>query len=203
MYNRAIWCITLALPFPLTGVADAGDDESSASKGPVIENLELLDLYVTNWNVIAHYFNEKGEEVATVKGTEEIIWTLGHRALQRTYTTSAESVVYRAVGMLTWNDLENVYHGAWFDNVSTSGPTVVKAEWNASEKEMVYNLQSVAGDGSPARYRVVERFTDDRHRVVTTYVLEGQRERRILEVEYRRAVPCPAGRQRIIDELNP
>ncbi|UCE61639.1 MAG: DUF1579 family protein [Phycisphaerales bacterium] len=196
--------LTRSLPFVLLIAVAQGDDaEKAKSGGPVAEKLSELELYVTNWNVVAQYFNENGEQVGTVKGTEDIVWALGHRVIQRTFTTLAESAVYRAIGLLTWNEATERFEGVYFDNISTSGPTTVEAQWNKKKREMVSTLKSTGSDGSTIKYRIVDKFIDDSNRVATTYSLAGNKQTKVMEAKYARAVPCPSTRRRLIDELNP
>ncbi|MEK7757891.1 MAG: DUF1579 family protein, partial [Planctomycetota bacterium] len=114
-----------------------GQDEpdSARSKGSpaegektvVFANPEIarLDIFIGPWSVTESHFNPRGELIATVKGTEEITWILDHRAIRRAYSTATGSTIFKAHGTLTWNNADKKYHGVWFDNVSTAGPTTV------------------------------------------------------------------------------
>jgi hypothetical protein len=159
--------------------------------------LAPLDLFTGPWHLRQHHFNEAGDAIATVKGTEEIVWVLNGRAIRRTYTAISEPANFRAVGMLTWNVADGEYEGVWFDNVSTNGPTTVTATWNDDQRTLLATLRSRAADESPLEFKVLERFTDADHRVATTYRIRGSETIKLLEVEYTRAAPCP-DRLRII-----
>jgi hypothetical protein len=188
----------------LAGLPAIGQDERDAarSKGSpdgsekavefATPELARLDIFVGPWSVTEIHFNPRGEVIATVKGTEEITWILDHRAIRRAYSTSTGTTVFKANGTLTWNDAERKYHGVWFDNVSTAGPTTAMGSWDDETKTMLFHVESSGRDGSTVRYRVVERFADPQTRVATTYLLEGSNLVKRMEVEYKRATPCPA-----------
>lgn len=178
----------------------AGERDSPPPRGgspvatagvPVSPELAQLEMYVGPWNLTEHHFNSRGEEIASVKGTEVIIWVLDHRAIRRTYTTANESTRYQAVGTITWNAAEKKYHGVWFDNASTNGPTTARGDWDQKEKMLVFTLESQAADGSKVQHKVVEQFLSDERRVATTYLIVGKDVTKRMEVHYQRATPCP------------
>lgn len=154
--------------------------------------LARLDIFIGPWSVTESHFNPRGELIATVKGTEEITWILDRRAIRRAYSTATDSTIFKAQGTLTWNSTEKKYQGVWFDNVSTAGPTTVTGSWDDQTRTMLFQVESSAGAGSTVRYRVVERFADPQTRVATTYLIDGSNLVKRMEVEYKRAVPCPA-----------
>ena len=150
-----------------------------------------LDLFVGPWRVVENHFNARGEIIATVKGSEEITWVLDRRAIRRIYTTSTDTSVFRAIGMLTWNAVEKLYHGVWFDNRAKTGPVTMKAEWFPESNTMEFAVETRGEDGTPMRYKVVERFVDHKRRVATTFLTTGDTVVKRMEVEYIRTVPCP------------
>lgn len=150
-----------------------------------------LDLLTGTWRVMENHFNTRGERVATVKGTEAVVWVLDRRAIQRTYTTTTGAGVYRAIGMLTWNDVDKRFSGVWFDNSSTTGPTMVKGEWVPESLTLEFTVESRDKDGAEIRYKVVERFLDAERRVATTYLLQQDQVIKRMVVEYERTIPCP------------
>lgn len=158
-----------------------------------------LDLFVGPWRVMENHFNARGEVIATVRGNEEISWVLDRRAIRRIYTTSTESSVFRAIGMLTWNSVEKMYHAVWFDNRAKTGPVTMKGEWFPKSKTMEFAVETRGEDGSEIRYKVVERFLDAERRVATTFLTTGGTVVKRMEVEYRRVTPCPKGVRAILD----
>jgi len=172
-----------------------GDRASSTTEKTVqfaSPELARLDVFIGPWSVTETHFNPRGEQIGAVKGTEEITWVLDHRAIRRAYSTATDSKTFKAAGMLTWNVAEKKYHGVWFDNVSTAGPTTVWGTWDDSTRTMLFEVTASSEDGPPVRYRVVERFADPQTRVATTYLVEGGNLVKRMEVEYKRAAPCPA-----------
>ena len=199
---RSIYRSRRAIPILLVFVTPAclflGSAESIASgdeKEPEPEfaspQLATLELFLGPWRVTEDHFDAKGEVMATVRGTEEVAWILDRHAIRRVYTTTTTSTVFRAIGTLTFSDAEDAYRGAWFDNASTSGPSLVKGEWDDKARTMVFTVEKRAKGGKVSRYRVVDRFTDDERRVVTTYMIDGNKNVKLVEVRYRRAIPCP------------
>lgn len=184
------------------GFADDEPAQPANEKPPATENaglpptagpeLEALDRLVGLWNVIETHFDTRGRTVVTAKGTEEIKWTLDHHVIQRIYKSTTGSGQFRAVGMLAYNDARKKYHGAWFDNVSTSGPALVEGEWDSQARVFTWTLESSAINGSTQRHRVVERFPDEQTRVATTFLLDGAKVIKRLEVRYKRTAPCPS-----------
>jgi len=166
-------------------------EEKDSVEYPNPQLARLNDL-VGTWKVTEQHFNERGDEVASASGTEEIIWMLDRHALKRSYQTATTTTSYTAVGMFTWNESERVYRGVWFDDFSTSGPTMASGDWDEKQSAFVFILEAKGRDGSPLRHRVVERFEDERTRVATTYVLHGDKAVKRLEVRYARTSPCPA-----------
>ncbi len=176
------------------GAAPSKNSPSRAEKPVEFASPELarLDLFIGPWSVTESHFNPRGELIATVKGTEEITWILDHRAIRRVYSTATDTAVFKANGTLTWNDAEKKYHGVWFDNVSTAGPTLAKGTWDDETRTMLFYVELSGRDGAAVRYRVVEKFTDPQTRMATTYLIEGSNLVKRMEVEYKRATPCPA-----------
>ena len=203
---------TLVLPI-LTGIAlqhvEAGQQATPHRRQPAAQDaakvagpeLARLEMFVGRWKVTETHLDAQGKIVATVKGTEKIEWILDHHTIRREYTTAAGADAFRAIGLLTWNTAESVYEGVWFDNRSTRGPITVKGEWHDENGTMEFTLQSLAPDGSPLRYKVVERFTEEKKRLATTYLVDGGELVKRLEVKYERAVACPS-RLRVVDEVH-
>lgn len=175
-----------------------GEDEVAKWGGPELARLEML---VGRWRVTEIHFDAKGEKLATVKGIETTEWILDRHAVRREYNTGPDAAMYRAVGILTWNAAASVYEGIWFDNRSTTGPTRTQGEWRDRDSTMTFTVESLAADGSPVRYEVVEQFVEDKQRIATTYLLDGTRPVKLLEVKYERAPACPS-RMRVVDELH-
>lgn len=173
----------------------SNSDAASAKTKQGIEfassELATLDLFVGSWRVIENHFNTRGERVATVKGSEEIAWVLDHRAIQRTYTTTASAGVFRAIGLLTWNESGKKFQGTWFDNSSTTGPTTMHGEWLPESRTMEFTVESRDKGGSTVQYKVVERLLGLERRVATTYLVQGGKVIKRMEVEYERTIPCP------------
>ncbi len=175
-----------------TAPATQEQPDSPAPVSSPVPELAALQKYVGHWNVLEHHFDNSGHETATVKGSEDINWALNGRWLRRVYTTATASTRYQAIGMFSWNAGENRFAGAWFDDASTDGPTQFTAEWNADTRTLVSTAKQSTGGGSEREFRVVERFEGDDRRVATTYQVENKALTKRLEVEYVRAVPCPA-----------
>ncbi len=180
---------------PKRKTAPAGGEKAVEFASP---ELARLDLFIGPWSVTESHFNPRGELIATVKGTEEITWILDHRAIRRVYSTATDTAAFKANGTLTWNDAERKYHGVWFDNVSTAGPTTAMGTWDDETHTMLFHVESSGREGATVRYRVVEKFTDPQTRMATTYLIEGSNLVKRMEVEYKRATPCPAKAMRIM-----
>lgn len=179
------------------------NQQGPAGKGKVqfvSPEVARLDLFVGTWVLKQSHLNADGEVVSTVKGTEEITWVLDHRAIQRSYKSGADEKPFRALCVLSWNDLEKKYNGYWFDNSSTAGPAEAKGEWQDDTRSMVFAMESLDAEGQAVRYRVVEQFIDNERRVATTYLLQGDELVKQMVVTYRRAVPCPDRIRTIFDD---
>ena len=175
-------------------VLGAEDDGSIEYVSPEIARLEQ---FVGVWTVTETHYDAQGMIIAEVRGKEEIDWILDRRAIQRVYISGTQPNVYRAIGTLTFNDAEGRYDGVWFDNVSTTGPKAVKGEWTDGTRTMTYALESSDKGGSGTRYRVVDRFLDEKKRVATTYSVTRTGSTKRMEVRYERVSACP-GKIRII-----
>ncbi len=180
-----------------------GDKKSDAQVESEAINPETarLELYIGPWTVSETHFDAKGSIVGKAKGTEEIIWILDRRAIRRTYTTGTQPFQYQAIGTTAWNNADQKYHGAWFDNASTTGPTIARGEWTDANRSFVYTLEGMNTGGTPRRFKVIEQFTDQEHRVATTYLLEGNEVIKQVEVSYERTTPCPAKMRIIFDGM--
>jgi hypothetical protein len=182
--------VALAASLLLAAQDSPWDREGDKAIDFAFSELAKLDLFVGPWSVTENHFDPRGQIMATVKGTEEITWVLDYRAIRRIYSTSTGEKVFRAHGLITWNEAEKKYHGAWFDNASAAGPTIVKGTWDDQTRTMLFELES-SGPNGPVRHRVVEKFLDAEKRVASTYLVEGSTLTKRLEVEYFRAKPCP------------
>ena len=184
-----IWTASAQEPSALDTQDPRGNDGSF-----VYVNAETarLEMFIATWNVTERHFNTKGKVIATVKGTEEITWVLDRYAIRRNYTTSTDKAVYRAIGMLSFNDARDKYEAVWFDNASKIGPSIFVGEWNDDTKTMTFSSAMPNADSSTTQLKVVERFLDAQRRFATTYQIDGGTVVKRLEVEYKRAAPCPA-----------
>ena len=154
--------------------------------------LAVLDRFAGPWNVAESHFNTRGEVVGSAKGIEDGAWVLDRKVLQRTYTTGEEGRLFRAIGMISWNPALKRYEGTWFDNASISGPSALSGVWDEAAKTMTFTLTSSAPDGKAVQHKVIDKFLDDEHRVVTTFKVDGALVEKVIEVQFKRAVPCPA-----------
>jgi hypothetical protein len=195
----------LVAALPAVGQNEPGPTQSKTAPPEAEKPVEFaspelarLDIFIGPWSVTESHFNPRGEMIATVKGTEEITWILDHRAIRRAYSTAPGATVFKANGTLTWNDTMKKYHGVWFDNVSTAGPTTALGTWDDDTKTMLFQIEASRREGATVRYRVVEKFTDPQTRMSTTYLIEGSNLVKRMEVEYKRATPCPAKALRIL-----
>ncbi len=175
-------------------------EEERSPNDHIKPELARLEMFIGPWRVIEEHFNRRGDVVATVKGTEEITWILDHCAIRRMYLSDSDAKVYRAIGTLTWNEVEGKYQGVWFDNASKGGPTTAEGVWDEGTRTMVFTLESLATDGSVVKHKVVERFVDEKRRVATTYLLKDAEIVKRTEVQYERAIPCPAHLRPIFDD---
>lgn len=153
--------------------------------------LARLEIFIGPWSVAESHFNPRGEVIASAKGTEEIIWMLDYHAIRRSYASSGGATTFRATGMLAWNAAEKKYHGHWYDNASTLGPTTVKGTWDDATKTMTLDVESTGPDGKPVRHKVVEKFESGEKRTATTYLVDESNLVKRLEVVYQRTTPCP------------
>lgn len=195
--------IAIVAAVPSRGAPETTEENAGlrTATGVKVDYAELipLDLYVGPWRVTENHFNARGEVIATVRGNEEISWVLDLRAIRRIYTTSTESSVFRAIGMLTWNAVEKKYHGVWFDNRAKTGPVTMKGEWFPESRTMEFTVETRDENGSAIHYKVVERFVDAKRRVSTTFLTAGGTVVKRMEVEYTRMIPCPDKIRTILD----
>lgn len=178
----------------------AGRESGGTDADHPNEQLARLEMWIGLWTVTERHFNSNGDVVATVKGSEEVSWLLDRHAIKRDYRSGTESSKFHALGIWTFNDVDDVYQGIWFDNTGTAGPTLVKGEWDPGTLTMVATMESPRKNGSPVGHRVVERFIDPDHREATTYRLDGTELTKRMQVEYVRAIPCPGRIRTIFDD---
>ena len=162
--------------------------EKNATASP---ELAVLDRFAGQWEVSESHYDSLGAVVGSAKGIEEGAWILDGRTLQRTYTTGVEGNLFRAVGMITWDAAEKHFEGVWFDNTSTNGPTALTGTWDEASKTMTFTLSSTGPDGKPIQHKVIDRFLDDEHRLVSTFKVTGNQVEKVIEVQFKRARPCP------------
>ncbi len=160
-----------------------------------VPQMAIFEGWIGVWNVTEHHFDSKGHVISKVKGTEEVNWILDKRAIRRSYRTKSASRSYHAIGTLTWDASQSRYSGTWYDDASTTGPTLTHGTWSESTKVLEFVLESRAADGSAVTYRIVDKWHDEKHRQVTTYQVRGDALVKRLEVEYQRPAPCPETQQ--------
>jgi hypothetical protein len=173
------------------------------SSAPASAELSVLDRFAGQWEVSEAHYNLVGEVVGSAKGIEEGAWILDGRALQRNYTTGVEGNLFRAVGTITWDAAEKQFEGMWFDNTSTNGPTAVSGTWDETTKTMTFTLTSTGQEGKPTQHKVIDRFLDDEHRVATTYRVVGSQVEKVIEVQFKRARPCPTNLGMVREKIVP
>ncbi len=167
--------------------------KSSSEKktAPAFPELAILDRFVGQWEVFESHYNSIGEVVGSAKGIEEGAWILDGRAVQRTYTTGVEGNLFRAIGTITWDGVEKQFEGTWFDNASMNGPTALVGTWDDGSKTMTFTLTSTGPAGKPIQHKVIDRLVDEEHRIATTFKVTGNQVEKVIEVQFKRARPCP------------
>ncbi len=189
--------------WPATGSAQTAAPPSSQSANPaeseLSAELSILELYVGPWSVTERHYDRAGKVVATVKGTEEATWILDKHAIRRAYNTATDDFIFRAIGTISYGQVDGKYHGVWFDNVSTSGPMTSTGKWNGDTMTMTFTISRLGPDAKPVIHRVVEHFVTSTLRQSTTYLVQRDQVIKLLEVQYKRAHPCPENIQRIFD----
>lgn len=160
--------------------------------------LAPLEALLGVWKVREHHFNDQGEVIVVVKGQEQIKWILEGNVLQRSYISGERDPIFRAIGLLTFNEQQQAFVGTWYDSQASSGPSIIKGVWSAENQTMVFTVESADDSGSAIRYRVVEKFLDENHRTTTTYELLGSKVTKRMRVDYERTTICPASRPLII-----
>jgi len=164
--------------------------------------MEKLEMFLGHWTVTEHHYDARGKIIATVTGSEDVRWLLDEKAIQRTYTSSSDSAVYRAIGTMTWSVVDGSYRGVWFDNVSVAGPTEVRGRWDSKRKALVMEYSVAVGKDEQKKFNVIERFTDDSTRLATTFEIVDEKVVKLTEVEYKRSAPCPAKIRMIYDDIH-
>jgi hypothetical protein len=197
----AVVAFTAVMAHQVRSQLEPGDEGDFQKRTTFIRtSMAPLDRYVAHWRITERHYDDKGEMVATVKGLEEILWVLDTNAIYRRYNTSSDVSSYKAIGLLTFNNNSNSFKGVWFDNVSPTGPMNVDAKWDEASLTMVYRSNGTTQDGKEVEYLKVEKFADEENRTATTYVVEGDVKRKVLEVHYKRAEACPGSTAtRVID----
>ncbi len=196
--RRAIWCFSfLAIGLLVT---TAASQQETPAGSPASVGLAILEQYLGAWTLTEHHYDATGKIVASIDGSEQIGWVLDEQAIQRTYISKSESRTFRAIGLLSWNEFEESYHGTWLDNLSRGGPTVVRGEWDPKRQSMVFKYTVLSAKDSTRAFQVIERFVDHSTRIATTFETTGGTVQKRFEVEYKRAVPCP-GKIRVISGI--
>lgn len=187
--DRALGMGLLALTALGAAAAQSVSGKNEPAK-PQYPNPETARLEMLEGPWAFSVYDARGTRVA--EGTEEVRWALDKHVLHRSYTYTLGDTVYRAMGMLAWDDTSEAYVGVWFDNGSTSGPSSVRGTWNESTRTMTSTLQKKNDKGVNLEYKVVEQFTGDELREATTYELVDDDVFKRMVVKYKRTVPCPS-----------
>ncbi len=155
--------------------------------------LQVCERYLGAWKLVEHHYNTEGKVVATVEGAEEVTWIVGKRAIQRRYVSGTRKALFRAVGTLTWNNVEGKYHGVWFDSASDGGPATVKGDWNEESQTLTFIMEIKGKDGSSTTHKIVEKFVNEQRRITTTFRVDGDKTVKLLEIDADRISHCPSG----------
>lgn len=178
-------------PAPQSGASHPPKESNKNPAQPDSPELAILGRFAGPWDVSESHYNSRGEVVGSAKGIEEGSWTLDGRVMQRIYTSGVEGSLFRAIGLIAWDAVEKQFEGTWFDNVSTNGPTSLSGTWDEEAKTMTFTLTSTGPDGKPVNHKVIDRFLDEEHRIATTYKVIGNQVEKVIEVQFKRARPCP------------
>lgn len=196
LLSSPCFLLSLAAAQTTTGNENSSRKDDNDTKAEFVnEGTKRLVLLVGAWRFKEQHFDVAGNVIAEVRGTEEVSWRLDKRAARRVYTRPTDGSVYRAECLLAYNAAQDRYEGVWMDNITVSGPRSFTGSWDEQTKTITYVLTAMDQDGATQQYRIVERFLDDERRSTTTYRLRKQEVIKLLEVTYRRAVPCPESSQ--------
>jgi len=175
--------------------------KDAQNEPPTSEGFDVLDRFVGPWTLTERHFDAAGGVIATVKGTEEIVWILDKHAIRRTYVSTSDTRRFRAIGLLSWNAASGDFQGTWFDNTANNGPMIVHGQWDPKKNTMVYRYSVPVRKGTAREFNVVERFVDGSTRVATTFEVTGGTVQKRTEVEYKRAAPCPGAKLRMVPDI--
>ena len=183
-------------------IASGAQDEPGPLEAVMPPEMAPFEWYVGYWKVKEHHFLPDGR-TAEVDGLETITWIVDKHAVQREYESGPVTRAYRALGQLTWNEKQQAFVGTWYDNAGFDSPSRVKGTWDEEARTFTFALETQGPDGSTRKYKVVDKFSGDHLRVATTYLVQGSKETKQLEVHYKRRLPCPGGQNRMqmVDEL--
>lgn len=202
-FGRTVWVAALTLA--LLAVAQmqsppramSGEPEKDAE--PVNPETSALGLYVGLWRAVESHFSESGQPTSSASGAEDVSWISDFHGIQRKYTSTTDTTRYSATGLLSFNAPKGVYQGVWIDSHSTTGPTTVEGNFDRKARVFTFTLERTSPDGSPVRYRVVERFETPETRTSTTYLVRGTTLVKQLEITFTRTSPCPSRIRVIFD----
>ncbi len=151
---------------------------------------DVLDQLAGVWSVTEHHYNALGQIIATVEGTEEVVWVLDGYAIERSYTTKSGDELYKAVGTFVWNESAQAFEGVWFDNRNGGGATISKGVWKENPRMIHYKLEPASASSKSTKYEVLDRFLSKDTHEATTYTISGSDRLKRLVVHYKRSEPC-------------
>lgn len=186
--------LVLGVVAAFTAPAFTGDDEPESPADPMAGAIReagtpgpdhaWMAFMVGSWDVAGKFWNGPGEPQNT-EGRMETHWHLGRRYLRSEYSGEWEGEPFTGEATLGFDKITSRYKSVWIDSMSTN---VAYAE--GTRKGDVITMKGKAHMpmmGEVSFRTVYTKTGDDAYEMVDFWTMEGQGERKVMELSYTRA----------------
>jgi hypothetical protein len=157
--------------------------EQAAAPGPEQEAFNKL---VGDWDAkITMWFPDPSKpEVSSGKGHYEVI--LGGRYLKMEFTGTTMGKEFHGLGIMAYDKTQKHYYLSWFD---TMGTGILNYVGDNDADGKVLTMRADFPDpmsGQMIHFKDVTTKVDDDHQTYESYMVNGDKEQKIMQIEYTR-----------------
>ncbi len=158
--------------------------------GPEHEALKPL---LGTWKAkMTCYMTNPGKATVS-EGRSTFKLILGGRYMVQNFQSKMNGKPYHGMGLTGYDKTKKKYTGVWIDNMSTS---MMQTEGEyCQEKDALVDTGTAVSPMGEVEMKMVSKLVDDDHMTFAMYMVQGDKEVKMMEIDYTRQSDKPKGKK--------
>lgn len=156
--------------------------------GTPSDHHKKLDPLVGSWDYTVKFWMDPNQPAMTMKGAATRKWIFDGRYIQEEIVNDGESMPFKGLGLMGYDNLRNHYNAIWVDSMSTS---IFNSKGKLSKDGKVFTFTSNELDPlskKPIKTRdLISIHSKDKHTMTAYRTMPGvKKEWKVMEIIYTR-----------------